>query len=82
MIQVTVKLFALARDLAGTDQLVLSVPAYSPADAVIDLLALKYPAFQQWRTHLRLAVNCEYVSLNHPLSDADEVAVIPPVSGG
>lgn len=31
---------------------------------------------------IRVAVNAEYVDANHPLSDNDEVAIIPPVSGG
>ncbi|HXG37433.1 MAG TPA: MoaD/ThiS family protein, partial [Bacteroidota bacterium] len=40
------------------------------------------PKFEQWKSSLRLAVNLEYVNSDHPLQDGDEVAVIPPVSGG
>ena len=32
--------------------------------------------------HVRLAVNCEYQSWEIPLSDGDELSLIPPVSGG
>jgi molybdopterin converting factor subunit 1 len=40
------------------------------------------PALQPFRTSVRLARNSEYVGPNASLSDTDEIALIPPVSGG
>ena len=82
MIQVTVKFFAFARDLAGVDQLSLTLPERSTAAFVLEEVALQHPSFLHWKSHLRLAVNCEYVSLSYLMQDNDEVAIIPPVSGG
>ena len=80
--KVTVKLFSLAKDLAGFDEreFVLSQPGVA-AD-VLQHLIRENTSFLEWKNSLRLAVNCEYVNGDHPLKEGDEVAVIPPVSGG
>ncbi len=82
MIRIKVKLLALARDLAGTNETVLVLEQDATISNVFDSLAQQYPKFSQWKHHLRFAVNYEYVENNHTLHDNDEVAVIPPVSGG
>jgi molybdopterin converting factor subunit 1 len=82
MMKVTVKFFAIARDLTGTEKTILTFPTSLPAFSVLEQLLVKYPQLKEWENHLRVAVNCEYVSLEHVLHDGDEVAVIPPVSGG
>ncbi|GLZ60909.1 molybdenum cofactor biosynthesis protein MoaE [Micromonospora sp. NBRC 107095] len=45
-------------------------------------LTYKYPDLQKLRGRLRVAVNEEFVDLNHVLSHGDEVVLIPPVAGG
>ncbi|MBI4498216.1 MAG: MoaD/ThiS family protein [Chloroflexi bacterium] len=45
-------------------------------------LTAEYPSLARYGPHLMLAVNAEYVRPDHPLHDGDEVALIPPVSGG
>lgn len=82
MISVRVKLFAVAKDLAGTDEATLSLHDDAPASSVLDHFLRVNSRFEDWKAHLRLAVNNEYVDLNHLLHDGDEVAIIPPVSGG
>ena len=82
MIHVHVKLFAMARDLSGTDEVMLSLSSSSTIANVLDALLKQYPSLIEWKQYLRLAVNCEYVPLSYNLHDNDEVAVIPPVSGG
>lgn len=82
MISVNVKLFAMTRDLVGVGDLNLSLPDQSSTSALMSALLSRYPQLQPWRHHLRIAVNNEYVGDNHLLRNADEVAVIPPVSGG
>lgn len=47
-------------------------------DAFID----RFPQIQGMRDSIMFAVNAEYVSADHPVSACDEVALIPPVSGG
>ena len=82
MIRVNVKLLALARDLAGTNETVLSLEPNTKISSLIDSLVQQYPRFRDWKNYLRFAVNYEYVDNNYVLHDNDEVAVIPPVSGG
>ena len=79
---ITLKLFSLAKDLAGFDERPLKLDEGVRADAVLQYLAQLHPSFSQWKSSLRLAVNYEYVPPDHPLREGDEVAVIPPVSGG
>jgi len=82
MIEINVKLFSVAKDLAGIPETKLSLDHQATASHVLDYLVQTNPRFAEWRNHLRVAVNCEYVELNHTLHDGDEVAIIPPVSGG
>ena len=82
MIEITVKLFAVVRDLAGTDTIAVRVPIAAQASSVLDLVIERYPQLEKWKHHLRIAVNCEYVTLHQHLQNGDEVALIPPVSGG
>ena len=51
------------------------------ADAAAELLRL-YPAIAGDKSRLMIAVNEEYQEHDYPLSEDDEVAFIPPVSGG
>jgi molybdopterin synthase catalytic subunit len=74
---VAVKLFAAVREQAGTRERVLELADGASIDDVWPALGLgNEPA------GLVYAVNRDYVPRGAPLADGDEVAVIPPVSGG
>jgi len=45
-------------------------------------LARDFPGFADYRPSLSCAVNAEYAKFTTPVSDGDEVAFMPPVSGG
>ena len=45
-------------------------------------LCARFPRLADYRGSLMYSVNAEYVPADHPLADGDEVAFIPPVSGG
>ena len=81
-ITIRLKLFSLAKDLAGFDEKLIEVPSGSPSEAVLDYLIEGNPTFKRWKPSLRIAVNLSYVGNSHPLHEGDEVAIIPPVSGG
>lgn len=77
----SVLFFGIARDLTG--QSVVSIP-FSEAASVGDLLSQlhqRYPALTGIRS-LLVAVNGEYAETGQLLINHDEVAIIPPVSGG
>ena len=81
-VAVRVRLFAVVADRLGARQLELVLPVGATAQAVRDELGRRYP---QWRPLLdlcRLAVNGRYCETGTPVHPGDEVALIPPVSGG
>jgi molybdopterin converting factor subunit 1 len=74
--------FAHLKAVAGCDTLDLHAPA--PLDAAqfwTELLA-RIPALAPHRRSVRLARNLEYAAPDTRFGDSDEVALIPPVSGG
>jgi molybdopterin converting factor subunit 1 len=79
---VTVRFFARARDLAGTDALALSLPDGATAGDLRRRLAAAVPALASLLEHSALAVNDEFADDAVTLPDAAEVALLPPVSGG
>ena len=80
--RVTVRLFARLRDLAGTGELIREVPPQATARQVWDDLVLEWPELQEYEKTMSVAVNAEYARMTSEVHDGDEVAFMPPVSGG
>jgi len=79
---ITVRLFAILKDLAGTSEVQLDLlPAATVASAA-ERLGLAIPNLRDPLRRVAFAVNREYVSPGTELHDGDELAIIPPVSGG
>ena len=81
-LNVTVRLFAIYREKAGTAELMLELPEGADVGHLADEMRRRYPSLTQDASALVVAVNQEYVDHDLMLSDGDEVALIPPVSGG
>ena len=79
---VTVILFAAARDLAGADSLALDLPAGATVADLRAELARRVPALAKFLAKSAVAVNHDFVEDDRVLAPGDEVAIIPPVSGG
>jgi molybdopterin converting factor small subunit len=81
-----VLLFASLKDAAKADHIEVHIPISPGATiTVADLLAhcgLQYPQLAPWLPHVRVAVNCEYSDPHQLLTATDEIALLPPVSGG
>ena len=80
--RVTVRLFARLRDLGGAGELSREV---APGGTVADLwrgLVREFPGFEAYGQSLSCAVNAEYAKFHTRIADGDEVAFLPPVSGG
>ena len=80
--RVTVKLFARLRDLVGAGDLTRDAPAGATARQVWDALAAEHPSLVPYARVTSCAVNAEYAPFSTPLQEGDEVAFLPPVSGG
>jgi molybdopterin converting factor subunit 1 len=79
---VTVRLFAGMRESAGVAELALELPEDATvADAKGPLLE-KFPNLRDHLARCAYAVNRNYVKPDAPLNHGDELALIPPVSGG
>lgn len=80
--KIRVKLFASVREIVGHKELLLDVPSGMNASALLQQLAAEYPRLQMLASFLKVAVNQEYADGERILADGDEVAFLPPVSGG
>ena len=80
--RIRVKLFAIVKERAGVAEAPLDLP--DGANVAAAELALKemFPAIAAFLRQAAYAVNREYVDATTVLRDGDELAVIPPVSGG
>ncbi len=80
--QARIKLFALARDLAGTDTLALDLPAGCTVASLRAMLVDRAPALASVLARSAIAINLEYARDDTRINPNDEIAIIPPVSGG
>ena len=79
---VRIRLFARLRELAGASELTRQVPDEATASDAWQALTAEFPAMADYGRSVSCAVNEEYARLTAPLREGDEVAFLPPVSGG
>jgi molybdopterin converting factor subunit 1 len=80
--KVRVRLFAVLKDALGRSELDLELPEGAVVEDVWRHLLKEHPALATRRRSLAAAVNRRYAAFDAPLATGDEVAFIPPVSGG
>jgi molybdopterin converting factor subunit 1 len=80
--RVTVRLFARLREIAGTETLVRELPPGATAGSLWDDLARELPELSAYGSAVSTAVNEEYARRDAPIAEGDEIAFLPPVSGG
>jgi MoaE-MoaD fusion protein len=80
--QVKLLFFATLQDIVGARQLQLDVPAGSTIGDLLTRLEVSYPRIKDYRPVLLTAINEDYVGKDARISEGDEVAIFPPVSGG
>jgi molybdopterin synthase catalytic subunit len=79
--RVRLLLFALYRDLAGTEQLDVDLPPGATARELVAELRGRF-GLDRLPASPALAVNQTWAALSTVLRDGDEVALLPPVAGG
>ena len=80
--RVTIRLFARLRDLAGSGELVRDVPHPANVQTVWRTLVTEMPALGEYERTMSVAVNADYSRMTASVNEGDEVAFLPPVSGG
>jgi molybdopterin synthase sulfur carrier subunit len=80
--RVKVRLFARLRDIAGSAELDREVPTGATAQQVWRMLTAEFPEMSKYDSSISTAINTDYAKITSVLADNDEVAFLPPVSGG
>ncbi|MFZ5999039.1 MAG: molybdopterin converting factor subunit 1 [Bacteroidota bacterium] len=77
---ITIKTFGITRDILGGREVTVDLPGNTVAE-LRQLLTRKHPELLDLRS-LMIAVNNSYAQEHQEINETDEIALIPPVSGG
>ena len=80
--QVTVLFFGMLKELAGAERRTLEVPVGTSVVELVGLCAVQASKQSEVWTSLAVAINQEYANRATVLAEGDDVALLPPVSGG
>ena|SRR5687767_7538411 len=84
-ITLKVKSFAILKDIIGTQQMTLQLPRKDEGTTVADLrtrILELYPVISEQRIAMGIAVNAKIANEKSVINDLDEIALLPPISGG
>lgn len=82
MMRVQVLCFGVLKDWFGAESTPVELPASATVAALIEQMSALAPHAVRWEQGIAVSVNAAYVNRSHELCDGDEVALLPPVSGG
>ena len=80
--RLTVRLFAALKEKAGRDSVTIALPAGTTVGRLAALVRAAEPSLAPFLAATRVAVNLTFASDEQVLQPGDDVALIPPVSGG
>ena len=78
----TVRLYALYRERAGTREFSMELPGGATVADLTDAVRLRYPRLAPPEVKIVVAINADYAEPEDVLNAGDDVCLIPPVSGG
>ena len=79
--KITILAFGIAKDIFGASAIDIEVGTDATTLQLKTILEGTYPRLKQLASYM-VAVNNEYADDASPITEADEIAIIPPVSGG
>ena len=79
---ITVRYYAILRDMTGVTVEEMTVPHDCHGDELINHIVERHPGVAEFAPFLRLANDREYISAATTLTEKETISVIPPVSGG
>lgn len=80
--RVSVLLFARLRELAGAAEFDCDVPAGATIQTVWQTAVSRYEALSGFSAAVSCARNEDFARMTSPVADGDQIAFLPPVSGG
>jgi molybdopterin converting factor subunit 1 len=81
-VRVTVRLFARLRDITGAAELPRDVTPDATIGSVWRQLVHEFPELAGYERSISSAINADYARMDHAVHEGDEIAFLPPVSGG
>jgi len=79
---IKIKLFAAAREINGTGELALDVPVGCIVKEMKRIVSDDYPNLSELIMRSAVSLNHEFATDESVVNEGDEIALIPPVSGG
>ena len=79
---IRVLFFASLADLAGMRETRIDATRHTDIASIFDYFVKEFPQLERYRTSALFALNSDFARPDAPVSDGDEVAFFPPVSGG
>jgi molybdopterin converting factor small subunit len=80
--RVRVQFFSQLREIVGSSEVALDLPAgVTVADLLAKLFQL-YPSLHEWERNLLIGAGVEFVGRDYVIQPNDDIAVMPPVQGG
>ena len=80
--RVTVRLFARLHDIAGSSELAREVKAGATVASVWQGLVAEFPELAGYESSISTALNADFARMDQAVGEGDEIAFLPPVSGG
>ena len=80
--KIKVRLFANLRELVGEREIIIAVPSGVTVSYLNNEILKKYPQLKSFSNKFVTSVNCRVTPGNTIITSSDEIALLPPVSGG
>ena len=80
--KIKVKLFAILRERVGESEITITVPTGITVNYLNSEILKKYPQLKSFSNKFVTSVNCKITTRDTIISSNDEIALLPPVSGG
>lgn len=80
--KIKVKLFAILRERVGESEITITVPSGITVNDLNSEILKKYPQLKSFSNKFVTSVNCKVTTGDTVITSKDEVALLPPVSGG
>ena len=81
-IHITILYFASVKDATGLRMEVIELPRDTSIEKLLTKISLTYPNIKSILNIIQISVNYKVVNMDTILKDGDEVALLPPISGG
>jgi molybdopterin converting factor subunit 1 len=80
--KIKVRLFAILREMVGEREITITVPTGITVSYLTNEILKKYPQLKSFGNKFVTSVNCKVTTGDTIISSKDEIALLPPVSGG